>query len=878
MADVSGVAASRSRPAPRCGRGSGVALEGTARLRHIGRGFVLVAALLLPRTSVAQHVPSHPLQVADLLGLEQLGPVATSPDGEWLAVVIVRPMSQSETYHDSPFGEDRSDVWLVARRDGSRRNITNGISDASGYWNPVWSPDGTRLALLSTKGGADVHLYVYDLASGTLRQVMDRAADYLRAVGDSPWPAYGMIWQNDSTLICPVRATNAPPSYYVTRLRSYKAAQREWEKAEKGVESTANVLESGHSTADSARPQGALVAVNVISATTRVLTEGTIRRLFLSPNRRYLAMIIETGRALPRADRRIPYGNRLYGLLRTRLAILALEGKATIVSPSNVLDPELRWADTPHSWSPDGQSFAVVSKADVDDEIPTTLMVVSAATGTARAIRSNDLDVTATTWSTGGDLLALARPRVGGSRTPDAGRLDWWMIDQQPRHNHRKLTAVFTAAPATLLPTPDPHTVVGIASGRLWSFSVRSDSVRDAITDFDGVMTSVAWRADGRGGNPLDFVVGSADGNLYRVSWTGHTHARAQRFPRPSPGATLATFDPDHELAVFAAAASNGAFLWTGDGVSAHFVRQLALNEQLAQIEDSKRLLLTYQGVDGDTLKAIVILPVGYQSGKRYPLVVSVYAGFVVTDTMLPSSPLFEKYFISSENVHLLPAHGYALLIPSMPLAADGQASDPWIDLPKGVMAAVDQAIAAGIADPARLGVMGHSYGGYSAYALVTYTHRFKAAVASAGLANLVSLYGSFFVPLRYDSYAHEDLFQAALSESGQTRMGAPPWQDLWRYLRNSPIYYVDRVETPLMIIQGDMDFVPMQQGEEFFTALYRQGKEATFVRYWGEAHVISSPANIRDLWRRLYAWFDRHLGETKSPSQATMAGTVDQR
>jgi dipeptidyl aminopeptidase/acylaminoacyl peptidase len=87
--------------------------------------------------------------------------------------------------------------------------------------------------------------------------------------------------------------------------------------------------------------------------------------------------------------------------------------------------------------------------------------------------------------------------------------------------------------------------------------------------------------------------------------------------------------------------------------------------------------------------------------------------------------------------------------------------------------------------------------------------------------------------------------------------MGNPPWKDLGRYIRNSPITYVYRVQTPLMIIQGDMDYVAMQQGEEFFTSLYRQGKRAKFVRYWGEGHVLESPANIRDMWSQIFNWFD---------------------
>ena len=86
------------------------------------------------------------------------------------------------------------------------------------------------------------------------------------------------------------------------------------------------------------------------------------------------------------------------------------------------------------------------------------------------------------------------------------------------------------------------------------------------------------------------------------------------------------------------------------------------------------------------------------------------------------------------------------------------------------------------------------------------------------------------------------------------------PRKDSERYLRNSPLSYADRIETPLLIMQGDMDSVAMQQGEQMFTALYRQNKRASFVRYWGEGHVLEGPANIRDMWQRIYKWFDQFL------------------
>ncbi|MGH9905229.1 MAG: alpha/beta hydrolase family protein, partial [Pyrinomonadaceae bacterium] len=193
-----------------------------------------------------------------------------------------------------------------------------------------------------------------------------------------------------------------------------------------------------------------------------------------------------------------------------------------------------------------------------------------------------------------------------------------------------------------------------------------------------------------------------------------------------------------------------------------------------------------------------------------------------------------------------------------------GEGSDPYLELTKGVLPAIDKAIELGIADPKRLAVLGHSYGGYSTYGLITQTHRFRAAVAMAGLTDLISNYGIFDARNRYDEVSQSNsanyFFRSFWSEGGQGRMANPPWKDMGRYLRNSPLGYVERVETPVMIIHGDLDFVSIQQPEQFFSALFRQGKRAEFVRYWGEGHVLSSPANIRDMWYRIYAWFDEFL------------------
>src|SRR5262249_51574906 len=155
----------------------------------------------------------------------------------------------------------------------------------------------------------------------------------------------------------------------------------------------------------------------------------------------------------------------------------------------------------------------------------------------------------------------------------------------------------------------------------------------------------------------------------------------------------------------------------------------------------------------------------------------------------------------------------------------------------------VDKAIELGIADPDRLLVGGHSHGGYTTYGIVTQTHRFKAAVAWAAPSDYLSWHGSLDARYRYaDDAGRLPPYRGLEDKNSGAALIQPPWDDLGRYLRNSPALYADRVQTPVMIVQGDMDFVPLQQGEEFFLSLQRQNKRADLVRYWGEGHTLNSP------------------------------------
>lgn len=279
------------------------------------------------------------------------------------------------------------------------------------------------------------------------------------------------------------------------------------------------------------------------------------------------------------------------------------------------------------------------------------------------------------------------------------------------------------------------------------------------------------------------------------------------------------------------------------------------LNPQLAQIEEPRFIQFEYTSALGDKLQADLLLPHGYVPGTRYPTVVWVYGGDIHSGTAPPATRDKGDMF----NLMVLAGHGYAVLIPSMPLSPQGTAGDPMVHLNDGVDPAVDRAIALGIVDANRLALMGVSYGGYSVFGLLTQTHRYRAGIGMMGVSDLDMLYGGFDPRFRYDDPVWAAMVAPSIDEMAQGRMGGPLWADPQRYMRNSPALFADRITTPLLIIEGDLDYYPLQS-EQMFTVLNRQGKRAEFVRYLGEAHALESPANIVDFWQRTFAWLDTYV------------------
>ncbi len=300
------------------------------------------------------------------------------------------------------------------------------------------------------------------------------------------------------------------------------------------------------------------------------------------------------------------------------------------------------------------------------------------------------------------------------------------------------------------------------------------------------------------------------------------------------------------KIAYFASDAEHDNDLWLTDANFKEFRRLTHINPQFDNYQMGVARLVAWRGLDGESLKGALLLPAGYIEGRRYPLIVSVYGGALGSNLL--------GYFglgVGVFNWQLLATRGYAVLLPDAPQ----HLGTPMLDLAKTVLPGVSRVVEMGIADPERLGIIGHSYGGYSALALIAQTKEFKAAVMSAGAGDLTAEYGE----MAEDGSA----FGIAHLEQGQGLMGGTPWQSRERYIENSPIFYLDRVETPLLIVHGGADHaVDPFLAAEVFVGLRRLGKEVVFAKYEGEDHAEFTwgYANQLDFCNRMIAWFDDHL------------------
>ncbi len=262
--------------------------------------------------------------------------------------------------------------------------------------------------------------------------------------------------------------------------------------------------------------------------------------------------------------------------------------------------------------------------------------------------------------------------------------------------------------------------------------------------------------------------------------------------------------------------------------------------------------LTHWTSLEGKALSGLLIKPENFDSNKKYPLLVNFYerSSDGLHSHRAPSPGR------SSINYSFYTSRGYVIFNPDIVYRDGYPGESAYNAVIPGITALVDK----GFIKKDKIGAQGHSWGGYQLAYLVTKTDIFAAVESGAPVANMISAYGG----IRWWT----GLSRQFQYEHTQSRIGGTPWEYPMRYIENSPIFAIDKINTPLLIMHNDEDgHVPWYQGIEFFTALRRLGKPSWLLNYNGEPHWPLKMQNRKDFNIRMAQFFDYYLKDTAKPT-----------
>ncbi len=289
--------------------------------------------------------------------------------------------------------------------------------------------------------------------------------------------------------------------------------------------------------------------------------------------------------------------------------------------------------------------------------------------------------------------------------------------------------------------------------------------------------------------------------------------------------------------------------LWVGPSL-ANLTQISDANPQQKDYNWGTAELVHWTSEDGIPLKGILYKPENFDPNKKYPMISYFYE--------ILSNNLYSYVAPTGRNV-INPTHyvsnGYVVFEPDI-VYQDGY---PGPSAYKSIVPGVQSIVQKGFIDPTKLGLQGQSWGGYQTAYLITQTNMFAAAMAGAPVSNMTSAYGG----IRWGS----GIARSGQYESGQSRIGKSLIDAPNLYIQNSPLFWLDRVHTPLFIMSNDMDdAVPWYQGIELFVGMRRLKKEVYMITYNNDVHNPASRANQKDIAMRMQQFFDNKLKGAPAP------------
>lgn len=276
------------------------------------------------------------------------------------------------------------------------------------------------------------------------------------------------------------------------------------------------------------------------------------------------------------------------------------------------------------------------------------------------------------------------------------------------------------------------------------------------------------------------------------------------------------------------------------------------LGEQVNEYAWGSAEAVSWISNDGVKLNGVLYKPANFDPGKQYPMVVYFYEREF--DNLYNfSNPSYSGSAYA--NPSLYTSNGYVVFRPDIPylIGYPGNSSM------SAILPGVQSIITRGYVDPKRIGILGHSWGGYETAYLITRTNMFKCAVAGAAVSNMTSAYGG----VRWGS----GVLRQFQYEKTQSRIGGTLWEKPLQFIENSPLFWADRVNTPVLLMNNDKDgAVPWYQGIEFYAALRRLSKPVWMLNYNGQDHGLSRRPDMKDWTIRQFQFFEHYLKDKPMP------------
>ncbi len=289
--------------------------------------------------------------------------------------------------------------------------------------------------------------------------------------------------------------------------------------------------------------------------------------------------------------------------------------------------------------------------------------------------------------------------------------------------------------------------------------------------------------------------------------------------------------------------------LWVGPNLTS-MTRISDINAFQREYNWGTAELVTWTSDDGVPLQGILFKPEDFDPSKKYPMISYFYEE--LSDGLHSYVPPNGRNIINASHYV---SNGYLIFMPDIYYLQ----GHPGPSAMKSIVPGVQMLLRRGYVDPKGLGLQGQSWGGYQIAYMITQTRMFSAAMAGAPVANMTSAYGG----IRWGS----GLARTFQYENTQSRIGKTLWEAPQLYIENSPLFWLDRVETPLFIMHNDQDdAVPWYQGIELFVGLKRLGREVYMINYNNDAHNPSSRANQKDMAMRMEQFFDAKLKGKPAP------------